>query len=326
MIAITGATGHIGNVLVRKLLERGDEVRALIPPFEDTTPLRGLEVEQVEGDVLDLDSLRRAFEGCDTVFHLAGVISIASGKSDLLNRVNVDGTRNAVEACLGVGVRRLVYTSSIHAIVEPPRGTVIDETCGFNPDVMRWDYDRSKARATLEVLKAGARGLDAVVVCPTGVTGPYDFRVSEVGQLIVDYARRKMKAYMDGAYDFVDVRDVAAGHILAAEKGRPGEAYILSGERITVSGLMSLLEEVTGVPRPRLKLPNWLVDLAGALAPLYSIVTRSRPLVTTYSLHVLRGNSVVSSAKARSELGYTSRPLRESIEDAFRWLRDNHKL
>ncbi|MEW6105959.1 MAG: NAD-dependent epimerase/dehydratase family protein, partial [Bacillota bacterium] len=188
------------------------------------------------------------------------------------------------------------------------------------------DYDRSKARATLEVLKVSARGLDAVVVCPTGVTGPYDFRVSEVGQLIVDYAKGKMKAYMDGAYDFVDVRDVAAGHILAAEKGRPREAYILSGERITVSGLMSLLEKVTGVPRPRLKLPNWVADLAGALAPVHSFVTRRRPLVTTYSLHVLRGNSVVSSAKARRELGYTSRPLRESIEDAFRWLRDNHKL
>ena len=179
MVIVTGATGHIGNVLVRQLLSRGADVRVVIPPFEDTASLDGLKVEMVEGDVRKIDSLIQAFKGGDVVYHLAGIISILPGKSELLYQVNVVGTRNAVEACLKTGVRRLVYTSSIHAIVGPPHGTIIDKTFPFDPDRTRGDYDRSKAQATLEVLKAVERGLDAVIVCPTGVIGPYDYKLSE---------------------------------------------------------------------------------------------------------------------------------------------------
>jgi len=233
MIVVTGATGHIGNVLVRELLSRGENVRVVIPPFEDTTPLDGLKVEMVEGDVRQVDSLIQAFKEGDVVYHLAGIISILPGKSKLLYQVNVMGTRNVVGACLKTDVRRLVYTSSIHAIAEPPHGTAIDETLPFDPDRAIGEYDRSKAQATLEVLKAVQQGLDAIIVCPTGVVGPYDFKLSEMGQLFIDFAKKKLKAYIDGAYDFVDVRDVAIGHILACEKGHTGESYILSGERVT---------------------------------------------------------------------------------------------
>ncbi|MEW6106136.1 MAG: NAD-dependent epimerase/dehydratase family protein [Bacillota bacterium] len=176
MVTVTGATGHIGNVLVRELLAHGQRVRALIPPFEDPAPLDGLDVEKVEGDILDVGSLVRAFKWSDVVYHLAGIVSIVSGKRDLLYRVNVVGTRNVVETCLETGVRRLVYTSSIHAIAEPPPGVVIDESLPFDPDSMAWEYDESKARATLEVLRAQDRELNPVILCPTGVIGPYDFR------------------------------------------------------------------------------------------------------------------------------------------------------
>lgn len=326
MVVVTGATGHIGNVLVRELLSRGENVRALIPPFEDTTPLDGLEVERVEGDVLNTDSLVEAFKDADVVYHLAGIVSILPGKSDLLYQVNVVGTRNVAEASLKAGVRRLVYTSSIHALATPPPGTAIDETLPFDPDRSIGEYDKSKAQATLEVLKAVEQGLDAVIVCPSGVIGPYDFKVSELGQLFIDFVKGRLKAYIEGAYDFVDVRDVAIGHILACEKGRTGESYLLSGERITVYNLLQMLEEITGVRAPRSKMPIGVAQIAAIFTPLYHRLTRTKPLFTKYSIHTLTSESFVSQEKSRRELGHSPRPIRESIVDSIHWFQENGRL
>jgi len=326
VVVVTGATGHIGNVLVRELLSRGENVRALIPPFEDTTPLDGLEVERVEGDVLNTDSLVEAFKDADVVYHLAGIVSILPGKSDLLYQVNVVGTRNVAEASLKAGVRRLVYTSSIHALATPPPGTAIDETLPFDPDRSIGEYDKSKAQATLEVLKAVEQGLDAVIVCPSGVIGPYDFKVSELGQLFIDFVKGRLKAYIEGAYDFVDVRDVAIGHILACEKGRTGESYLLSGERITVYNLLQMLEEITGVRAPRSKMPIGVAQIAAIFTPLYHRLTRTKPLFTKYSIHTLTSESFVSQEKSRRELGHSPRPIRESIVDSIHWFQENGRL
>ena len=326
MIVVTGATGHIGNVLVRELLSRGENVRVLIPPFEDTTPLEGLEVERVEGDVIKVDSLVEAFKEADVVYHLAGIVSIMPGKSDLLYQVNVGGARNVAEACLKSGVGRLVYTSSIHALAAPLPGMVIDESLPFDPDKSMGEYDRSKAQATLEVLKAVEQGLDAVIVCPSGVVGPYDFKLSEMGRFFVDFVKGRLKVYIEGSCDFVDVRDVAIGHVLACEKGRTGESYILSGEVITVHALMLLLEGITGVRAPRSKLPVGLAQLAAIFTPLYHRLTRTKPLFTKYSIQTLVRGCNVSREKARRELGYSPRPLRESIVDAIQWFKENGKL
>jgi len=326
MVVVTGATGHIGNVLVRELLLRGEKVQVVIPPFEDASCLDGLKVEIVEGDVCHIDSFIQAFERGDVVYHLAGIISILSGKSELLYQVNVEGTRNVIEACFKTKVRRLVYTSSIHAVKEPPHGIVIDETFPFDPDNVLGDYAKSKAQATLEVLNGVKQGLNAVIVCPTGVIGPYDYKISEMGQLIMDFIQRKLKAYVDGAYDFADVRDVATGLILACEKGCSGESYILSGEQITVRDLLLMLQEITGVKAPSLKIPAWLARTVGKIAPLYYRLTNTKPLFTTYSINVLASNSQISSAKARRELGYSTRPVKESVTDAVAWFRENSKL
>jgi len=326
MVVVTGATGHIGNVLVRELLSRGENVRTPIPPYEDTKPLEGLRVEMVEGDVVNIDSLMQAFKGSDVVYHLAGVISILPGKKELLHQVNVVGTRNVAEACLKTDVRRLVYTSSIHAVREPPHGTVIDETCPYDPENVLGDYAKCKAQATLEVLKGVERGLDAVIVCPTGVIGPYDYKPSEMGQLLIDSVSKKLKAYIDGAYDFVDVRDVAIGLILACEKGHSGESYILSGEQITVRDLLLMVEEITGVKAPSFKIPVWLARTVGTLATIYYCLTRTKPLFTTYSVDVLASNSLISSEKARRELGFSPRPLREAVADAIQWFRQNGRI
>jgi len=242
MIVVTGATGHIGNVLVRELTARGQKVRALVMPNDDCRPLNSLEVEIAYGDVTDLKGLESVFGGADIDFHLAGIVTIMPSMKKLLERVNIGGVRNVVEACRATGVHRLVYTSSVHAIAEPPHGTVIDETQPFDPDRVLGDYARSKARATLLLLEEVRKGgLDAVICCPTGVIGPGDYGMSNVGQLIIDFASGHLKSYVRGAYDFVEVRDVANGLILAAEKGQPGLHYILSGAQVQVTELMKEL-------------------------------------------------------------------------------------
>lgn len=319
MNLVTGATGHIGNVLVRHLLSRGERVRAMLMPGEDPSPLDGLEVEQVEADVLDYQSLLGALREVDVVYHLAGIISILPGRNHLVDAVNVIGTRNVLQAARLSGVNRLVYTSSIHALTRMPHGITIDETVPFDPYHAISAYDHSKAQASLEVLKAVQAGLDAVIACPTGVIGPYDYRGSEMGQLILDCVKQKPMFYVDGAYDFVDVRDVAQGLALAAERGQTGESYILSGERLSVIGMIKTVQDIIGKQLLTMKIPMRLARFATRFTPLYYHIARVKPRFTSYSLDTIISNSVISHAKARRELGYTPRPLRESLVDTVRW-------
>jgi dihydroflavonol-4-reductase len=325
MILVTGATGHIGNVLVRALLARDQAVRALLLPGEDSRPLEGLDVELVEGDVLGLDSLRAAMNDVQVVYHLAGVISIKNGEDLLLQQVNIQGTKNVLQAAREAGVRRLVYTSSIHAIARAPHGTTIDESIPFDPQGAISAYDRSKAEASLAVLQAVKDGMDAVIVCPTGVIGPFDFHGSEMGRLIYDSMLSPVQWCLEGAYDFVDVRDVATGHILACEKGLPGECYLLSGEQISLIHLMDNIVQAAGPHKHllKIKVPLWLARFTAQLTPLYYQITRSKPRLTRYALETLASNSLISHAKAGRELGYKPRSLRESIADTVQWLREN---
>jgi dihydroflavonol-4-reductase len=326
MILVTGATGHIGNVLIRQLLDKGEKVRALIWKDEDTTPIRDLKVERIEGDVLDLSSLEAAFKGVDTVYHLAGIISIMPGNNPFVWNVNVQGTRNVLQMARQAGIRRLVYTSSIHAIARAPHGVQIDETLPYDMNNPYGAYDRSKAEASLDVQMASRDGLDAVIVCPTGVIGPYDFRRSEIGNVILDAARRKTALYVDGAYDFVDVRDVADGLIKASEYGRSGESYILSGQKISVRYLLETVREVTGYAFPKIRIPFNLAEATSRFMPAYYNWRKTKPKFTPYSLEVLQSNSDISYAKAASELGYKPRPIYASITDTVRWFLENYLL
>ncbi len=327
MIVITGATGHIGNVLVRELTARGQVVRALVLPNDDCRPLAGLDVEIIRGNVIDLKSLESAFVGADIVFHLAGIVTIMPSMKKVLERVNVGGVRNVATACRTSGVRRLVYTSSVHAIAEPPRGTVIDESQPFDPDRVLGDYARSKARATLLLLDEVRKGgLDAIICCPTGVIGPWDYDISNVGQLILDFASGYLKSFVRGAYDFVDVRDVANGLILAAEKGQTGRHYIFSGAQVHVPELMKELERNIGYPAPTFEIPALIARIAGVLASVYYRLIRRRPVFTAYSIDVLSSNSQVSSARASEELGFDTRPWQESIRDHVEWFRNEGML
>ncbi len=317
MHLITGATGHIGNTLARQLLARGQKVRALVRPGKNPTALTGLKVEYACGDILDPDSLALALEGVDVVYHLAARISIASGPDPETVRVNLDGTRNLIRAMRRASIRRLVYVSSIYALRVPAEGTV-DESCPFDAQSTRGEYDRSKAAASIEVQKAAAEGLDAVLVCPTAVTGPFDFQLSEAGRGILYNLSPGIKFYVDGAYDFVDVRDAAAGCILAAEKGRRGETYILGGDRLTVREVSETIWEAAGGWHVGIRLPDWVVDLAAEVMP----VIFDDPIVTPYSLGAVRSNSHISHARASAELGYSPRPARQAIRDAVLWWKE----
>jgi dihydroflavonol-4-reductase len=318
MNLITGATGHIGNTLARQLLARGQKVRAFIRPGKNPTALEGLKIEYAYGNILDPDSLQRALEGVDVVYHLAARISIVSGPDPETVRVNLDGTRNLIRAMRhperSRRAARLVYASSIYALRVPAQG-MLDESCPFDAESTRGEYDRSKAAASIEVQNAAAEGLDAVIVCPTAVTGPFDFQMSEAGRGILYNLHPGIKFYVDGAYDFVDVRDAAAGCILAAEKGRRGEIYILGGDRLTVREVAETIWKTAGGRHIGIHLPNWVADLAAEIMP----VLLDDPIVTPYSLGAVRSNSHISHTRASTELDYHPRPAQQAIRDAVHW-------
>jgi dihydroflavonol-4-reductase len=320
VILITGATGHIGNVLARKLCQQGQRVRALILPGEDTRPLAGLPLEQVEGDVLNPVSLGSVFSGVDKVFHLAGLISILPGKMPAVFQVNVEGTRNILQAAITAGVRRLIYTSSIHALARLPHGQVVDERTPFDPDNPYGSYDRSKALATLEVQQAARCGqLDAVITCPTGVIGPFDFRGSMMGAYIRQAIERRPMPFIHGAYDFVDVRDVADGLLAADEKGQPGDVFILSGQKVSIPTLLDAVKKATGHGFARFRIPLFLANFAARFTPLYYRISHTIPSFTPYSIEVLQSNCDISHAKASQTLGYQPRPLAETLLDIAAW-------
>jgi len=299
-------------VLVRELLSRGENVRAVIPPFEDTTSLEGLEVEKVEGDVLNVDSLITAFNKADVVYHLAGIIFPSPRRMEVQYQVNVIGTRNVIEASISSDVGRLVHVSSIEAMVTPPPGTVLDETSPFDPAKVLGSYGKSKAQASLEVLSAVERGLDAVIVCPTGAMGPYDFKPSLTGQYFADI--------------FVDVRDIAIGQVLASEKGRTGEAYILSGERISQADMSSLIQEAAGIRMRCFAMPHLLYRVMASIAHIYYTLKDIPPTITLDGLRIITGNSFISHEKAHLELGYSPRPLKETFADTINWLKESGRL
>lgn len=319
-VVVTGATGHLGNVLVRALNARGVTPRVVVRPSSDVRALEELQVERVAGDVRDRASLDRAFAGADLVFHGAGLVSITAGKEQLLQETNVEGTRNVVEACIAAKVKRLVYTSSVHALTEPGSGGTLVEDGGFDPVTAHGAYGKSKAAASKLVQDAARAGrLDAVLVLPTGVLGPHDFLCSEAGQLVGMAGRGRVPIIIAGGYDWVDVRDVAEGTLLAAEKGRSGEAYLLNQHYLTNVQLCDIVAKAAGVRPPLYALPLWLARVFAYGGLAWELLTGRRALLTPYSVHTVAKDFAISSEKARTELGFSPRPLEETLRDAWTW-------
>lgn len=325
MNLVTGGTGHIGNVLVKELLRRKNKVRVFTLPGEDLSPIKDLDVEIVYGNVLDFSSLLQAMQGVDTVFHLAGIISIMPGQDHLVHDVNVFGTKNVLRAAHLAGVKKFIYTSSIHAFKRMPFGITINEQIPIDPLAALGAYDQSKAEATLAVLEESRNGFPAVVVCPTGVIGPYDYKDSEIGELIQDWLKHKVNFLIDGCFDFVDVRDVVQGMIQARDQGRTGQIYILSGEQLKVRELWNLVKELVDFRSMAINIPLRLAKFVAWFTCFYYRIAHKKPKFTSYSIDTLQSNANIDNQKARSELGYKPRSLRETITDTVKWWREQHR-
>ena len=327
---VTGASGHIGNVLVRDLISKNYEVKAFVLKNENVDYLKELNVEICYGDVRDLESLKEAFRGADIVFHLAGIIDIGAVNKKFIYSVNVGGTKNVLQACREEKVKKLVYTSSVHAIPEKPKDEIITETKEFSEDKVKGIYAKTKAEATKYLLENVSQDLDnnpeIIIVHPSGVIGPYEYIPSNLGQLVIDCANKKIGAYLDGGYNFVDVRDVANGVVLAAEKGKNGECYILAGHKVSVKELMKKIEAVTKVKMPTFKIARWFAYATGFLSEIYYKIVKQKPLFTSYAVYTLGTNCNFSNEKAEKELGYTIRPIDETIKDTVDWFKKIGKI
>jgi dihydroflavonol-4-reductase len=319
-VLVTGAAGHIGGTLVRALLARGRRARALV--HRDRRALQGLETEIVEGDVLDPTSLHRAIEGAEVVYHTAAYISLSMREWPRLEAVNVIGTRNVVEASLRCGVRRLIHFSSIEALGQDPLGAPIDEARPLLESPSAPPYSRSKAAAQRAVENGIARGLDALILIPAGIVGPYDFRPSHLGEGLLALAQGQLPALVEGGFNWVDVRDVAEAAIRAEERAVAGATYLLSGHRVSLREMAVMVEAITGTPAPRFVCPMWLARIGLPFITAAARLNGKRPLCTRASLTALRGNPRISHQAATRDLGYQPRPFEETLSDTLKWFEE----
>ena len=316
---VTGGGGRLGNVLVRRLVESGQKVRVLEP---GTLPesLEGLDIEFMSGSVLDSRDVGRATDGADVVYHLAAKIDLSPKKDPMMYTLNVEGSRKVVDACLSRGLR-LVHTSSHHALEREPLDQPLteDKPLALNE---KCEYHRSKAIGETIVLDGCQRGLDAVIVNPGSMVGPHDYEPSMIGAALIDMYFGRVPVLLEVLSDYVDVRDVADGMIAAAEKGRRGERYFLTGDVIPIMEMVSLYGELTGAKVPTHALPLWVGWVLLPFARAAAAATKKEPFITADMLRASVSNQVVSHDKAHRDLGYTIRPLRESLTDAVAWYRE----
>jgi dihydroflavonol-4-reductase len=322
---VTGASGFIGSAVVRKLLARGKSVRCYLEPGARLDNLAGLDVEKVTGDVNDRDAVAAALKGCDTLFHLAAIYAIWLPDPSLMYRVNVEGTKTVLWAAYKASLDKVVYTSSIAAIGRRTDGEPADETHQFSS--LDWDegngYIRSKWLSELDALRFAREGLPLVVVNPAFPFGERDIAPTPTGGYILAALKKQVPGYVDARICAIDVEDCAEGHVLAAEKGRVGERYILGNHNVSLREFYQTVARVAGVPAPKLRLP---VGVARGLSwglEKYSARKQVKPLATYKASLFATSNHVYDNGKARRELGLPVTPLDLTIERSVRWFRQN---
>lgn len=319
---VTGAAGHLGSTIIRELCESNYEISGLLLPGE-TPKVIGENIAYHAGDVCDINSLKELFERDENqelfVIHTAALISIANEVPPKVYEVNVNGVKNILKLCEEQQVQRLVYVCSVHAIPELPKGQIMKEPDSFSPELVNGGYAKTKAEAAQAVLDAAKKGLNAVIVLPSGIIGPYDDGGNHLIQMVTEFMHGKLPACVRGGYDFVDVRDVAHGCILAAEFGKSGQSYILSGTNLRLKDLLELTGKYSG-RRPVPAMPIWIAKLVVPFVSVYSRIRRKRPLYTAYSLTTLSGNSLFSNDKAKQEINYTVRDIEETVRDMVEWM------
>ena len=323
LILVTGATGFVGSHVVAKLLERGEKVRILVRPTSSRKNLEGVRAEVALGDLADGASLRRAVSGCAQVYHLAADYRLWAADVQLLYESNVAGTRNLLTASEEAGIERMVYTSTVGTLGFTPDGTPADEETPVGLDDMIGHYKRSKFLAEAEVRAAAKRGFPVVIVNPSTPVGSRDIKPTPTGQMIVDFLRDRMPAYVDTGLNLVDVEDVAEGHLLAMEKGRPGERYILGNQNLSLREILELLGRISGRPAPRMKIPRKAALVLAAFSTGISHFTRRPPRIPWEAVRMTRKKMFFDSSKAVRELGLPQRPVEQALAKAVEWFRSN---
>jgi dihydroflavonol-4-reductase len=321
---VTGGTGFVGAAVVRLLLSDGYAVRALVRRGCDLRNLDGLDIELTRGDLGDRNSLRQALKGCRRLFHVAAHYALWAPDPNVFYRVNVDGTRNLLQTAMEAGVERVVYTSTVGALGYREDGGPADEKTPVTLDQMIGHYKRSKFLAEEEARRAAASGLPVVIVNPSTPVGPRDIKPTPTGQIIVDFLNRRMPAYIDTGLNLIDVDDVAWGHLLAADRGKVGERYILGHRNLTLKQIFSILAEITKIPAPRVRLPYRLIlPLAYANQWLSNRITKKPPRIPLEGVKMARRHMFFDSSKAIRELGLPQSPIEQALERAVTWFIEN---
>ena len=332
MYLVTGAAGFLGGTICRQLVERGEKVRAFVLPNDRAMKFVPKEAEIVEGDLCDMESLQRFFtvpEGTETiVLHIASIVTVNPDYNQKVMDVNVGGTQNIINLCLEhKECKKLVYCSSTGAIPELPKGQKIKEVNHFDEEKVVGCYSQSKALATQAVLDAvHEKGLHACVVHPSGILGPGDFAVGETTKTVIDIINGEMPMGIAGSFNLCDVRDLAQGTILAADKGKDGNCYILGNKEVSFKAFTKLLMEESGCKPIRCFLPIKVANFLADMLEKQAKKKGTKPLMTTFSVYNLARNNEFDCTKAQRELGYKTRSYKETIRDEVKWLKETGKI
>lgn len=318
---VTGATGFVGHVLVTELVKRGyAPIKILIRSKKSLERFKGLPVTGAIGDILDQDFINKQISQNSVVFHLAGVVNIKSKRNHEVYDININGTKNIVNACIKNKAEKLIYISSTSVISQVKNGSIIKEPKEITYKGLIGHYAKSKAIATNYIFnKCKSENLNAVVVYPSAIIGPEDHCISSLGQVVLDYMNNKLLAYTKGKYNFVDVRDVVAGIISAYQYGKSGEDYILTGESLSIKQMLLILNNILNKEQLPLKLPLWFIKLVLPFAELHYLIRRKIPVFSRTSIRTLNQNSNFSNSKAKEELMFKPRPAKESFKDMIDW-------
>ncbi len=321
---VTGATGFVGSHVARLLAEQGADLRLLTRSASDPRNIAGLRGERVVGDLRDTSSFETALSGCDAVFHVAADYRLWVRDHAQMYLANVEGTRGLIEAARNHGVRRMVYTSSVATVGFTFNGHPADENSPVSLDKMIGPYKRSKFMAEQVALAAGKSGMDVVVVNPTTPVGERDIKPTPTGRIVVDFLKKKFPAYVDTGLNLVDVDVCARGHLLAFEKGKSGERYILGGENLTLKQILDKLAAITGLPSPKIRVPYVLALATGVVDELFTgHILKREPRATIDAVRMGRKKMFVTSAKAETELGWKTVPVDNALRRAVEWFQAN---
>ncbi len=321
---VTGTTGFLGSSVARALLEDGRDVRVLVRKNSDHSNIDGLDVEPVYGDLRDPASLDAALEGCDVLYHAAAFYSLWARDRQMVYDINVGGTRNILEAARKAQLRRVVYTSTVGCIGLNADHSPANEETPFNKATLCNDYKQSKWEAEQLALQFARDGLPVVIVNPSAPVGPRDIKPTPTGKVIQDFLNGNMPAYLDTGLNLIDVRDCARGHILAEEKGRIGERYILGNRNMSLKEILDTLGQLTGLKAPSIKMPYWVAYAAGWTCDMISnTLTGKPPAVPLGGVKMAKYFMYFDAGKAVRELGLPQHPIETALEDAVRWMRDN---